>query len=131
MDYKGMLSFFVCGSYVYLEGTNSWSLWVMREYGVANSWEKLFNLVTEQRIVWSLGITKNCDILLLTPDSEVVASDFKEQKMKNLGLPKYCIHSCFLTTYMESLLLLDGQAKLHGHIDEKNELKEEEAVDRK
>ncbi|XP_071933272.1 F-box/kelch-repeat protein At3g06240-like [Coffea arabica] len=116
-DYKDMLAFFVCGNFAALEGTGTWSLWVMREYGVTNSWERLFNVVTEQRIVWSLGVTKNCDILLLTPDSKVVAYDFKEQEVKNLGLPKYCPHSCFLITYMESLLLLDEQANLDGHMD--------------
>ncbi|XP_027109553.1 F-box/kelch-repeat protein At3g06240-like [Coffea arabica] len=116
-EYKDMLAFFVCGNFAALEGTGTWSLWVMREYGVTNSWERLFNVVTEQRIVWSLGVTKNCDILLLTPDSKVVAYDFKEQEVKNLGLPKYCPHSCFLITYMESLLLLDEQANLDGHMD--------------
>lgn len=117
MDYKGMLAFLVCGNYASLGGTDTWSLWVMREYGVINSWERLFNVVNQQSIFWSLGVTKNCDILLLTPDSEVVAYDFKKQEVKNLGLPKYCAHSCFLIKYVESLLLLDEQANLEGHMD--------------
>ncbi|KAL2490395.1 F-box and associated interaction domains-containing protein [Abeliophyllum distichum] len=52
--YKGWLAFFVapdCGD----EGSDVWSIWVMKKFGVVESWVKEYNEETQQKVLWPIG----------------------------------------------------------------------------
>ena len=78
------------------------SVWVMKEYGVAESWTKLFDIESLQTVK---GFTKNGEILLVK-DEKLYSYEPNSQKYLDLHI---CgeIESIFLETYVESLVLLN------------------------
>ena len=89
----------------------------MGEYGVHESWSKLFFIEFDNAVDF-LGCTSRGELLAIeyVVDSKfrckaVVSIDFENPLLKYLGfrnLPQ------ILTTFMESLVLLDGATELSG-----------------
>ena len=101
----------------YLYKYNTCSIWVMGEYGVHESWSKLLFIEFDNAVDF-LGCTSRGELLAIeyVVDSKfrckaVVSIDFENPLLKYLGfrnLPQ------ILTTFMESLVLLDGATELFG-----------------
>ncbi|XP_050283073.1 F-box/kelch-repeat protein At3g23880-like isoform X2 [Quercus robur] len=89
------------------------AIWVMKEYGVVDSWTKQFtvNLNGGVEIIRVLGLQKNGNILVEAILSgpcrcELSSYDPKSEQVKNLGIcgSSYNFH---VDNYMENLSLLD------------------------
>ncbi|XP_062153478.1 F-box/kelch-repeat protein At3g06240-like [Alnus glutinosa] len=102
-------------------GDECQSVWVMKEYGVAESWTKLFDIEIDggglKRVI---GFTENGEVLLVTKDGKLVSYEPSTQETMDLHI-RGLTESFFLDTYVESIVLLnvaDGvlgqQATLSG-----------------
>ena len=92
----------------------SLNIWVMKEYGVASSWTKVFT-VPDQRagvfIPLPRGFRRNGEVVLIVDDEgKHVSMDLENQKMKDLMIDSSV--SSFIDSYVESLLLLDKPANV-------------------
>ncbi|KAM3685783.1 hypothetical protein ACJW31_11G144800 [Castanea mollissima] len=92
---------------------NCCAIWVMKEYGVVDSWTKQFTVDLNRggEIIRVLGLQKNGNILvealLLGPSRcELSSYDPKSEQVKNLGI---CgsLYDFRVDNYMENLGLLD------------------------
>ena len=86
-------------------------IWVMKEYGVASSWTKVFtcteyNLGLDLQCL-PLGFRRNSKLVLKT-QSSLISLDLENQNMKDLGINTYSY--TFVGSYVESLVLLDKAA---------------------
>ncbi|CAA3030946.1 F-box CPR1-like [Olea europaea subsp. europaea] len=107
--YKGCLALFVA----HCTGEEDvLSLWVMKEFGLAESWLEEYHVVFEVDCIFSVGFTKNSVIIYATYD-EMFVYDFEKKQSRDIGLGFRC-DADSLVEYTESLVLLD----------EKNELQE-------
>ncbi|XP_059436526.1 F-box/kelch-repeat protein At3g06240-like [Corylus avellana] len=79
------------------------SLWVMKEYGVAESWIKLFNINIAQGLQEVLGFTKNGELLLIHYGSLISYEPSQQTWYFHFGLFDWLS----LDTYVESLVLLN------------------------
>uniref|UniRef100_A0A5B7BNK8 F-box domain-containing protein n=1 Tax=Davidia involucrata TaxID=16924 RepID=A0A5B7BNK8_DAVIN len=84
------------------------SMWIMRQYGVAESWSKQFNVNLQGGLGAVLGFRKNGELLLTRRGGEVVSYNSSNKAIKNLGICGAARDSVFVVTYLESLVLLDG-----------------------
>ncbi|KAL2469080.1 F-box/kelch-repeat protein [Forsythia ovata] len=117
--YKGWLAFFVapdCGD----EGSDVWSIWVMKKFGVVESWVKEYNEETQHKALWPIGFTKNNEILIDTSDEEIFAFNF-ETKQSRILKHYYGYRDCWVN-YTKSLVfleekneLLENGSSLEGH----------------
>ncbi|GMP53664.1 hypothetical protein CsSME_00019061 [Camellia sinensis var. sinensis] len=85
-------------------------IWVMKEYGVVESWTKLFTI--DFGISKAVGFRKNAEFLAEDREGKLVTYDFKTGQIVYLGIHglKQSFH---LENYMESLvLLIDGNEVL-------------------
>ncbi|XP_023910084.2 F-box protein CPR1 [Quercus suber] len=83
------------------------SIWVMKEYGVVDSWTKQFTVDFDG--VRLLGLQKNGNILVETKTPtrcEISSYDPKSKQVKNLGSCRGPFDFC-VDNYMENLVLLD------------------------
>ncbi|KAF3953004.1 hypothetical protein CMV_021505 [Castanea mollissima] len=83
------------------------SIWVMKEYGVVDSWTKQFTVDCNGGLL--LGLLKNGNILVetITPiNSEISSYDPKSRQVKNLGICRRGF-KIWVDNYMENLVLLD------------------------
>ncbi|KAL4616211.1 hypothetical protein ACB092_07G182100 [Castanea dentata] len=134
MVFKGKLGFITLG-YLLLDHinndvyrdyigshANSCFIWVMGEYGVHESWSKLIFVQFENvASVRFFGCTSRGELLVikkLNPESNterrrfmVVSLDLETSLEKDLGFQKV---PYIATTFMESLVLLDGATELSG-----------------
>ncbi|XP_059644867.1 F-box/kelch-repeat protein At3g06240-like [Cornus florida] len=82
------------------------SIWMMKQYGVVESWTNLFSVdFARGGSVKVIGWKRNGEVLL-TKDKEMVSIDIKTQKLTNLGMHGYDEAFC-VKTYTESLVLID------------------------
>uniref|UniRef100_A0A5B7BZG2 F-box domain-containing protein n=1 Tax=Davidia involucrata TaxID=16924 RepID=A0A5B7BZG2_DAVIN len=102
--YKESLALFVWGNLDDDEGPDCCYIWMMREYGVAESWVKLFTIVPEGRF-WSFGFDN--EIILKTKDKNLVAYNFENLNFKKIGIR--IPEDGDLFTFTESLVLLEGE----------------------
>ncbi|KAK3437512.1 hypothetical protein EUGRSUZ_C02180 [Eucalyptus grandis] len=82
-------------------------VWVMKEYGAADSWTKLFtiNISEHGGIGRILGFRKKGDALLVTHNDELVSYDLRGQRISRLGL--YGVARSFeVIPYMDCLILV-------------------------
>ncbi|XP_065632121.1 uncharacterized protein LOC136061359 [Quercus suber] len=89
--------------------SNCCAIWVMKEYGVVDSWTKLFTIDLKQEIIRVLCLQKNGNILVeakLPNDWELSSYDPKSQHVKNLGISGRP-HYFHVDNYVENLVLLD------------------------
>ena len=86
-------------------------IWVMREYGVASSWTKVFTFTEhnpEVDLPLALGFRRNSELVLEMQSLQLVSLDLGNQNMKDLGINTYSY--TFVGSYVESLVLLDKAA---------------------
>nr|XP_023895074.1 F-box protein CPR1-like [Quercus suber] len=86
-------------------------IWVMKEYGVVDSWTKQFTVDLNRggEIIRVLGLQKNGNILVQAhvegpSPCELSSYDPKSEQVKNLGI---CGRSYYVDNYLENLGLLD------------------------
>lgn len=81
-------------------------VWVMKEYGVKESWTKLYRIDLAEGFERVVGF-KNGEVLLAFQGLDLVAYNLETRQAKNLGIygtPR----SFYIDNYVESLLLLKG-----------------------
>ncbi|KAF3958253.1 hypothetical protein CMV_016820 [Castanea mollissima] len=102
---KGKLAFLTFGQ---SERDYHYSMWVMREYGVLESWNQLF-VVPLERISACIGFTMCGWLLIHSVESNYQAVKFVLVDTETLHEKDFDIQqpSC-VATFMESLALLDG-----------------------
>ncbi|KAA8545256.1 hypothetical protein F0562_020040 [Nyssa sinensis] len=74
------LSLFVYCPFKHQEGSERCYLWVMREYGVAESWTKKYTIVLEESVERILGSTNFNELILEESDGEIFLFDFHNHK---------------------------------------------------
>ena len=121
--FKGNLAFISCR---YLENDDGLQsahclIWVMRDYGVDESWNKLFSIRFESADIIFYGCTEHGELLLDKKaeeesedgdDTAIVSLDLETLHQKDLGILRYVTD--IVTTFKESLVLLDGATELSG-----------------
>ncbi|XP_059653429.1 F-box/kelch-repeat protein At3g06240-like [Cornus florida] len=90
--------------------TDSWegksSIWLMKQYGVVESWTNLFSLdFGRGGSVKVIGLKRNGEVLF-TNNEEIISVDIKSPKLKYLGIHGEDVASS-VNTYTESLVLID------------------------
>jgi F-box interacting protein len=91
------------------------SIWVMKEYGVVDSWEQQFTIGIAGGIENVLGFRKNGHIILETRKIgwpgywELYSYDPESQQATNLGMHD---HTFWVDTYKENLVLLNQASDL-------------------
>ena len=105
--FKGKLAFIKCGRNE--QRDFQFSIWVMREYGVVESWDKLF-VVPFQRVAYCIAFTEygsllaRCVTRVKNQGSKFVLIDTETLHEKNPSIQ--C--TSFVANFIESLVLLDG-----------------------
>ncbi|XP_030963956.1 F-box/kelch-repeat protein At3g06240-like [Quercus lobata] len=136
--FKGNLAFSSCGypeNDDDLQSDSQCFIWVMRDYGVHESWDKIFSIRLENVDISFYGCTEHGELLLnkkvkeeskdgeikihdwnestiLSNDTAIVLLDPETLHEKDLGILRYVTD--MLTTFKESLVLLDGATELYG-----------------
>ena len=133
--FKGNLAFISCGypeNDDDLQSDSRCFIWVMRDYGVDESWNKLFSIRSENADIIFYGCTEHGELLLdkkvkeeskygeikidesmiLSDDTAIVSLDPETLHEKDLGILRYVTN--IVTTFKESLVLLDGATELSG-----------------
>ncbi|KAI8551347.1 hypothetical protein RHMOL_Rhmol06G0179000 [Rhododendron molle] len=89
-----------------------YSVWMMKEYGVATSWAKLFRI--DRGGLWRpLGLRKNGEVIFSTRDEDLVSCDYQSKQITYLGIHGTSgnaysnWHAFYTDTYAESLVLLN------------------------
>ena len=95
----------VCGGCI---GVDSCSIWVMKEYRVAESWTKLFSI--DITGMWDnvLGFRKNGEVLISTTDNWLVSYNPRTKTMAYIGFDESS-HIRFVDTFMEILVFVKEQ----------------------
>lgn len=86
------------------------TIWIMKEYGVATSWAKLFRIDLCEGLRNPLGLRKNSEVIFETCDGNLVSCNSQCQIMGIHGtLGNVCSlwHTFCIDTYAESLVLLN------------------------
>ncbi|KAK3218075.1 hypothetical protein Dsin_012045 [Dipteronia sinensis] len=66
------------------------NIWVMSEYGMAESWTKRYSIVLEERFFRCLGIINNNELVLdKSTREELVSYDLENMQFKHLAISKY------------------------------------------
>lgn len=88
------------------------SIWVMKEYGVVESWSKEYNIVLDWEPGMILGFRNNSEILLTRRTGQLVSYNLETHEKMNFDIIG-TKNSFFMGTYKESLILLnEGQLLL-------------------
>ena len=135
---KGNLAFISCGypeNNDDLQSNSQCFIWVMRDYGVHESWDKIFSIWFENVDISFYGCTEHGELQLNkkvkeeSKDGEIKIHDWNESKIlsndtaivsldpetlheRDLGILRYVTH--IVTMFKESLVLLDGTTELYG-----------------
>ena len=84
-----------------------YDVWVMNEYGVVESWTKLYTIDLGERLGRVIGFKKNGEVLITTNDRDLLLYEPNSQRTI-WDLQKNYVSSCFyLDNYVESLVLFD------------------------
>ncbi|XP_019162887.1 PREDICTED: F-box/kelch-repeat protein At3g06240-like [Ipomoea nil] len=83
----------------------SCELWIMKEYGVVDSWTRLHTIELVGRMEKIVGFRKNGEFLLSTNKSELVSYCPNTRVFNDLGIPGIKL-SFYVDKYLESLVLL-------------------------
>ena len=83
------------------------SVWVMREYGVAESWTKLFDIKVEAEIERVVGFTNNGEVLVVRVANELLFSEPRSGTI-SIRCVGCNVEPLYLETFVESLALLDA-----------------------
>ncbi|XP_059445428.1 F-box/kelch-repeat protein At3g23880-like [Corylus avellana] len=104
VDFGGLLSLV---QYVRSGHDNSCCIWLMKEYGVTESWTKQYTIDLRYWGGWrrSFFFRNKRELLIVTNSEELVLYDPETTAFIDLGISSYYFHG--ITTYIESLVLLD------------------------
>ncbi|GMI80341.1 CONSTITUTIVE EXPRESSER OF PR GENES 1, CONSTITUTIVE EXPRESSER OF PR GENES 30 [Hibiscus trionum] len=92
-------------------------LWVMKDYGVVESWTKVLTLTLNIQRKWFpvvLGFRKNGQVLLQVDDGEMASLDLSCSKMEPHGVEVGAGLISVCGCYVESLVLLDKAVDVHN-----------------
>lgn len=109
---QGLLALIVCYSQEF-ETIGCCDIWVMKEYGVTESWIKQYSLVPDILSCKCLGIMNGRDLILHTHDRKGVIFfdvDGQQQEYKPL---EFAHHIDKLTPFLESLVLFHEGVRLN------------------
>ncbi|KAL0002019.1 hypothetical protein SO802_015800 [Lithocarpus litseifolius] len=82
-----------------------YSVWVMKEYGVVESWTKLYDIKVGEELESVVGFTKNGEVLV-SMAGKLLSFNPSSQRTLNVHIhSEYA--SFYLDTYLESLVLLN------------------------
>jgi F-box interacting protein len=118
--FKGSLALFACG-----QALDEWEekyqisvIWVMREYGVVESWTKISGpMIWVERFIGRFcGFTNNGELLIETVDDLLMSFDPESLYKNDFGIPNILCEDWvsdstwidYTSNFVESLLLLDG-----------------------
>ncbi|GFY95120.1 hypothetical protein Acr_10g0005050 [Actinidia rufa] len=88
----------------------TWDVWVMKDYGVIESWERLCSLT--DTIGSPFEFTKKIEVILRSFKQNLVCYDPETQKVRNLNAGAvYCV----MVIYKESLALLSEGIDIQRH----------------
>ncbi|GMY10223.1 F-box/kelch-repeat protein At3g23880-like [Fagus crenata] len=103
----GLLALVPCSSIVFNDEVQRNSVWVMREYGVAESWTKLYDITVEEGgLVRVLGFKKNGEVIVATNYNKFVCYEPSSGTISNPHILSPT-GSFYLDTFVDSLVLLD------------------------
>ena len=86
-------------------GVEQYSVWVMKEYGVAESWTKMFDIDVGEGLRRVVGFTNNGEALV-TKDGKLLFYNPSSRRTLNPHIHAQPA-SLYLDTYMDSLVLLN------------------------
>ncbi|KAE9453443.1 hypothetical protein C3L33_14618, partial [Rhododendron williamsianum] len=95
------------------DSTFIWWVWVMKEYGVGQSWTLLYRVHTGDTLHGLVGFRMNGDLVMATDEGSLVTYDPESEQVMDLGIhgieePEgQSIDSVNMGRYVESLVLLD------------------------
>ncbi|GAV82449.1 F-box domain-containing protein [Cephalotus follicularis] len=95
----------------YMWGVEACSIWVMQEYGNAESWTKQYNVIWGLKPGKVIGLRANDDLLLalkngsFSLETELISYNHKSQEINSLGIHGKG-YSYYVDNYTESLVLL-------------------------
>ncbi|KAL5744974.1 hypothetical protein ACOSP7_026120 [Xanthoceras sorbifolium] len=93
----------IVGWYNNYELIECWDVWVMGEYGMAESWTKRYSIVPEERCFRCLGIINNNELVLdKSTRQELVSYDLENMQFKHLAISRYTKD---VVDFSESLVL--------------------------
>ncbi|KAH7843338.1 hypothetical protein Vadar_015402 [Vaccinium darrowii] len=88
-------------------------VWVMKKYGVEDSWTLLFRVDTSD-MVWPVGFRMNGEFVM-EANRALISYDPESKQVKDLGIHGYDLLQCFdnfyVGKYVESLVLLDRRGR--------------------
>ena len=92
-------------------GSGQINIWVMKEYGVASSWTKFSHQCPSLGMLQPcpVGFRRNGEVVLLNYRRWLISWNPDSQNVKNLKINGS--HKTFLSSYVESLVLLDKANK--------------------
>ncbi|KAM7495146.1 hypothetical protein LguiB_029755 [Lonicera macranthoides] len=89
--------------------TASCCIWVMKEYGIVESWTKLFTIDLPGSLKKTVRFRKNGEVILSLRNNELVSYDPNSRQIRDFGIVGN-IRSFYVDTYLETLSLLKGGA---------------------
>ncbi|XP_062151893.1 F-box/kelch-repeat protein At3g23880-like [Alnus glutinosa] len=102
----------------------SFSIWIMKEYGIGESWTKLFNIHISQGLKRVVAFRKNGEVLVTDRKGELLSYEPHIKRATQLGFlsvpgesetgTRYCEDWFYLDKYTESLVLLNAKNGVSG-----------------
>ncbi|XP_027153444.1 F-box/kelch-repeat protein At3g06240-like isoform X2 [Coffea eugenioides] len=116
--------------YDYGAHKNFCSVWVMEEYGLADSWKKLYTVDLRGGLRNLIGFLRNDEVIGVTIRGKLLSYDLITSRINNLRL-RGAVGGFHVGSYMESLVLLEAEsaALARESITSGNEQEEEQATD--
>lgn len=94
----------------YSNWEGSYCFWVMKEYGVSESWTKLFTLTIPGRWMRTLVFRKDGQVILPLSNNKLFSCDPESDEIKDLDVSDR--RPFYISTYRESLVLLKGHSSI-------------------
>lgn len=91
-----------------IDGT-SCEVWVMKQYGVLESWSRLYHIDLVVGMEKVVGFRNNGEVLFSTGNYDLVSYDPNSRQNSSLGI-QGSARSFYVQNYMESLILLNGNS---------------------
>lgn len=91
-------------------GRDTWCVWVMKEYGVPESWTKLFSTtLTGETIECIFGFRRNGEVLLATDNADNCLLSYVYGTKTKTDTRIRGAYPFYADTYIETLVLMEGQ----------------------
>ncbi|BFG28950.1 F-box/kelch-repeat protein [Prunus yedoensis var. nudiflora] len=79
-------------------------MWVMKEFGVPESWTKLMSICLEGTLIAPFGFRRSCELVFRMYGGMLLSVDSKTKQVKEFKTDGYRYH--FMDSFVESLVLL-------------------------